>query len=65
MGMLLQQYLHPETEVETEVDTGAEEGPSAEVETVEAEETEDKPQGKKAVKDDGDTGAEEGPSADS
>lgn len=59
MGMLLQQYLHPETEV----DTGAEEGESAEVETV--EETEDMPKGKKAVKDDGDTGAEEGASADS
>lgn len=55
MGMLLQQYLHPETE----------EGASADVETVEAEETEDKPEGKKAVKDDGDTGAEEGASADS
>ena len=55
MGMLLQQYLHPQ----------AEEGASAEVETVEAEETEDKSKGKKAVKDDGDTGAEEGASADS
>lgn len=55
MGMLLQQYLHPETE----------EGASAEVETVEVEETEDTPKGKKAVKDDGDTGAEEGASADS
>ena len=61
MGMLLQQYLHPETEV----DTGAEEGTRAEVETVEVEETEDMPKGKKAVKDDGDTGAEEGASADS
>lgn len=55
MGMLLQQYLHPETE----------EGASAEVETVEVEETEDTPKAKKAVKDDGDTGAEEGASADS
>ena len=55
MGMLLQQYLHPEVE----------EGASADVETVEVEETEDKPEGKKAVKDDGDTGAEEGASADS
>lgn len=61
MGMLLQQYLHPETEV----DTGAEEGVSTDVETVEVEETEDKPTGNKAVKDDGDTGAEEGASADS
>ena len=61
MGMLLQQYLHPEKEV----NTGAEEGASAAVETVEVEETEDKPEGKKAVKDDGDTGAEEGASADS
>ena len=61
MGMLLQQYLHPETEV----DTGAEEGANAEVETVEVEETEDTPKGKKAVKDDGDTGAEEDASADS
>ena len=61
MGMLLQQYLHPETEV----DTGAEEGTRAEVETVEVEETEDMPKVKKAVKDDGDTGAEEGASADS
>lgn len=61
MGMLLQQYLHPETEV----DTGAEEGARAEVETVEVEETEDMPKGKKAVKDDEDTGAEEGASADS
>lgn len=55
MGMLLQQYLHPEVE----------EGASADVETVEVEETEDKPKDKKAVKDDGDTGAEEGASADS
>ena len=57
MGMLLQRYLHPETE----------EGASAEVETVEVEETDstDNPKGKKAVKDDGDTGAEEGASADS
>lgn len=61
MGMLLQQYLHPETEV----DTGAEESASAEVETVEVEETEDTPKGKKAVNDDGDTGAEEGASANS
>ena len=61
MGMLLQRYLHPEKEV----NTGAEEGASADVETVEVEETEDKPEGKKAVKDDGDTGAEEGASADS
>ena len=61
MGMLLQQYLHPEKEV----NTGAEEGASADVETVEVEETEDKPEGKKAVKDNGDTGAEEGASADS
>lgn len=61
MGMLLQRYLHPETEV----DTGAEEGASADVETPEGEETEDKPKGKKAVKDDGDTGAEEGASTDS
>lgn len=61
MGMLLQQYLHPEKEV----NTGAEEGANAEVETVEVEETEDTPKGKKAVKDDGDTGAEEGASADS
>lgn len=61
MGMLLQQYLHPEKDV----NTGAEEGASADVETVEVEETEDKPEGKKAVKDDGDTGAEEGASADS
>lgn len=51
MGMLLQQYLHPEVE----------EGASAEAETVEVEETD----GKKAVKDDGDAGAEEGASADS
>lgn len=55
MGMLLQQYLHPEIE----------EGASAEVETVEVEETEDKTKAKKAVKVDGDTGAEEGASADS
>ncbi len=61
MGMLLQQYLHPEKEV----NTGAEEGANAEVETVEVEETEDTPKGKKAVKDDGDTGAEEDASADS
>lgn len=61
MGMLLQQYLYPEKEV----NTGAEEGANAEVETVEVEETEDTPKGKKAVKDDGDTGAEEGASADS
>ena len=61
MGMLLQRYLHPETEV----DTGAEEGASADVETPEGEETEDKPKGKKAVKDDGDKGAEEGASTDS
>ena len=61
MGMLLQQYLHPEKEV----NTGAEEGVSADVETVEVEETEDTPKGKKAVKDDGDTGAEESASADS
>lgn len=61
MGMLLQQYLHPEKEV----NTVAEEGASAEVETVEVEETEDTPKAKKAVKDDGDTGAEEGASADS
>ncbi|WP_127160652.1 hypothetical protein [Veillonella sp. VA137] len=61
MGMLLQQYLHPEKEV----NTVAEEGASADVETVEVEETEDKPEGKKAVKDDGDTAAEEGASADS
>lgn len=61
MGMLLQQYLHPEKEVNTE----AEEGASTDVETVEVEETEDKPKGEKAVKDDGDTGAEEGASADS
>ena len=55
MGMLLQQYLHPEVE----------EGASADVETVEVEETEGTPKGKKAVKDDGDNGAEEGASADS
>nr|DAI45091.1 MAG TPA: hypothetical protein [Caudoviricetes sp.] len=55
MGMLLQQYLHPEVE----------EGASAEVETVEVEETEDTPKSKKAVKDDGDIGAEEGASTDS
>lgn len=55
MGMLLQQYLHPE----------AEEGASADVVTVEVEETEDTPNGKKAVKDDGDAGAEESASADS
>lgn len=61
MGMLLQQYLHPEKEV----NTGAEEGANAEVETVEVEEIEDTPKGKKAVKDDGDTGAEEDASADS
>ena len=61
MGMLLQQYLHPEKEG----NTGAEEGVSADVETVEVEETEDTPKGKKAVKDDGDTGAEESARADS
>lgn len=54
MSMLLQQYLHPKTE----------EGASDDVETVEVEETEDKPKGKKAVKDDGNAG-EEGTSANS